>query len=126
MSEGIIIALIGIMGAAVAARMTIHAERKKTEAEAGKSQADATQIITTTALDLIAPLRAEVEKISQENCSLEGKLAGMEAEIIRLRRQVNAKDQRIQQLEALVKDRDAEIAELRSRVDELEKGARHE
>lgn len=119
MSEGIIIAVVGVLGSIAAARLTVWAERKKTEA-------DAAQVITDTALNLITPLRAEVEKISQENCSLEGKLASMEAEIIRLRRQVNAKDQRIQQLEALVKERDAEIAELRSRVDELEKGARHE
>lgn len=83
--------LVGVGGLLklTAEKRKVNAEADRTESEAGKADADTVQVITGTALTLLAPLREQVESLTRQLADVQGQLNAAQSKVVYLTGQVD-------------------------------------
>lgn len=61
--------------------LRFRSERRKLGADTGKIEADAVSVLTGTAVSLIAPLQAEIKRLTEQVTALEARIAEAKKEL---------------------------------------------
>lgn len=88
--EGIIVAIIGVVGVGVGAFITAWFVRRKTSAEATQTEAEANEQIRATVMLLIEPLKTRIFDLECEVAALKAENADLKAWAALLVAQVTA------------------------------------
>lgn len=119
MDVGVVIALIagfGGLGAGAVALFTMGAQRRKISAEGSKAMAEAMQIITTSATNLLGPAEKKAEQLEKQLVQTKARMESAEAEVAELRTTVATANARADHLASQLSEAERRADSLNDRL----------